>query len=123
MILAEDWWNDKGDRALAEWVQDESARVANKILQRIPPAVRQAMTTLEAIETGTQTLMQNMGRRMTEVLMGAQCARVANIGPHRGCPRQPFMAGEDGCPRALLVRRLSAIIMPTIPPHRSGNLR
>ncbi len=72
MILAEDWWNDKGDRALAEWVQGESARAASEILQRIPPAVPQAMTTLEAIETGTQALMQNMGRRITEVLMGAQ---------------------------------------------------
>ena len=34
MILADDLGNDKGDRALAEWVQGESARVASEILQR-----------------------------------------------------------------------------------------
>lgn len=79
MILADDLGNDKGNRALAEWVQGESARVASEILQRIPPAVRQAMTTLEAIETDTQTLMQHIGRRITEVLMGAQVPEAVGV--------------------------------------------
>lgn len=71
MIVAEGTRKDKADRALEEWVQVESARVATEILQRIPPAARQAMTTLEAIETGMQTLTQNIGRQITQALMGA----------------------------------------------------
>lgn len=71
MIIPDGSHKDKGDRTLEQWVQEESVMVAKEILQRIPPAVRQAMTTLDAIETGTQSLMRRIGRHITEALMAA----------------------------------------------------
>ncbi len=59
------------DKRLEAWVQEESERIATEILQRIPPAVRQTMTTLDAIETSAQVLTQRIGQRLTEALMDA----------------------------------------------------
>jgi len=67
MIIADGQYEGKENRTITEWVQEESAVVVQEILQRLSPAVRQAMTTLEAIETGTQTLTQSIG--ITEALM------------------------------------------------------
>lgn len=69
MIIADGPRKDKGDRALEQWVQEESVRVAQEIVQRLSPAVRQAMMTLDAMESGTQALMQRTGRHITEALM------------------------------------------------------
>lgn len=56
MIIADGPRKDKWERTSEEWVQEESAVVAKEILQRVPPAVRLVMTTLDAIGTGTQAL-------------------------------------------------------------------
>ena len=82
MIVA-DARKNKGDRTLEQWVQEESAMVAQAILHRLPPAVRQAMTTLEAIETGAQALMQSIGRHITEALMVSPVP--ASLGVCRDC--------------------------------------
>jgi len=69
IIIADGQYEGKENRTITEWVQEESAGVVQEILQRLSPAVRQAMTTLEAIETGTQTLTQSIGRQITKALM------------------------------------------------------
>ncbi len=79
MIIADVSHVDKGDRTLEQWVQDESVVVAMEILRRIPPAVRQAMTTLDAIETGTQSLMRRIGRHITEALMEAPAPESSGV--------------------------------------------
>lgn len=60
------------DDVLAEWVCAESAAVAREVLQRMPPAVRQAMTTLDAIESGIHRLIQHIGQQVTEALIAPQ---------------------------------------------------
>ncbi len=71
MIIADGQPESKENCTIAEWVQAETAGIVEEILQRLTPAVRQAMTTLEAIETGTQALTQSIGRHITESLMSA----------------------------------------------------
>ncbi len=79
MIIADGFHLDKGDRTLEQWVQEERVMVAREILRRIPPAVRQAMTTLDAIETGTQSLMRRIGRHITEALMEAPVPESSSV--------------------------------------------
>lgn len=86
MIVTEGSGKGKGDHTLGEWVQVESARVATEIVQRLSPAVRQAMTTLEAIETGTQALTQSIGRQITEAFMGAQVPESVGVCRECGSP-------------------------------------
>lgn len=68
MIVAESHCNDKNYRAIMEWAQTEGAQIAEEVVRRLPPAVRQAMTSLDEIETGIHVLTQLIGRHVTEVL-------------------------------------------------------
>ncbi|PSR30628.1 MAG: hypothetical protein C7B46_17770 [Sulfobacillus benefaciens] len=52
MIVAESNCDGKNYRAIMEWAQTEGPRIAEEVVQRLPPAVRQAMTSLDEIETG-----------------------------------------------------------------------
>lgn len=79
MVIADGSHIDKGDRTLEQWVQEESVMVAMESLPRIPLAVRQAMTTLDTIETGTQSLMRRIGRHITEVLMEAPVPESSSV--------------------------------------------
>ena len=70
---------------LEAWIQEESAAMATNILDRMPPAVRQAMKTLDAMEAGTQALMMAIGRQITETLMALPASTA--VGVCRECGR------------------------------------
>lgn len=65
------WLSHGPGESLEQWGQEERVRVAIEIVRRIPLAVQQATTTLDAIETRTQSLMRRIGRPITEALMEA----------------------------------------------------
>ena len=100
MIIEDDSLKDKGNRALEQWVHEESVLVATELLHRLSPAVRQAMTTLDAIETGTQSLMRRIGRHITEVLMEFRSqsppACVENVHPPCGRSMRAVPAVPSG---------------------------
>ena len=86
MIIADSQREGKEKRTITEWVQEESAVVVQTILQRLSPAVRQAMTTLDAIETGTQILTQSIGRQITEALMVSPVPDAVGVCRECGAP-------------------------------------
>ena len=98
MMIADSQHTSKDNHTITEWVLKESAVAAQEILQRVTPAVRQAMTTLEAIETGTQTLMQSIGRQITEALMAVPVP--ASLGVCRDC-EQPLRRVDAHRPRSI----------------------
>ena len=69
MIVANRADKCKIDRAMKEWVHQEAPTIVADILERMPPAVRQAMTTLDAMESGTHALVMAIGRTITETLI------------------------------------------------------
>ena len=85
MIVANHDRQCKIDPALEAWIQEESAAMATNILDRMPPAVRQAMNTLDAMEAGTQALMMAIGRQITEALMALPASTA--VGVCRECGR------------------------------------
>ena len=99
MIIPDDVREDKGDRTLEQWIDEESVRVAQEILGCLSPAVRQAMTTLDTIETSIQALMQRVGCHLTEALLEA--SRSAPAAVCRECG-SPLRRVDGRRPRAIL---------------------
>ncbi len=74
------------DPAIEAWVYETGPTIAADILDRMPPAVRQAMTTLDVMESGPQTLMMALGRKITETLMARP--EPSLVGVCRACGRK-----------------------------------
>ncbi len=62
MIVANSAGQCKMDPAIEAWIHEEGPTMAADILDRMPPAIRQAMTTLDVMESGMQALMMAIGR-------------------------------------------------------------
>jgi len=93
MIVANGADKCKADVAIEEWVHEEGPTIVANILERMPPAVRQAMTTLDAMESGTQALMMAIGRTMTETLMALPEPML--VGVCRECGRKLRQVDTD----------------------------